>query len=107
MGHPGHGQTWVPRTLYAAEVNTVLHQRLWPRALVTPPLTDADQRSLALQAGEHQQRSDQQVTTSFTHRPMTQDEYRENDYELDEVSDGKTVTSPPVARSTPSRSRSG
>jgi uncharacterized BrkB/YihY/UPF0761 family membrane protein len=80
-------------TLYAAEVNTVLHHHLWPRALVTPPLTEADQRSLALQAGEHQQRSDQQVTTSFTHRPMTQDEYRANGYELDEVSDGKTVTS--------------
>jgi uncharacterized BrkB/YihY/UPF0761 family membrane protein len=86
-------------TLYTAEVNTVLHQHLWPRALVTPPLTDADQRSLALQAGEHQQRSDQQVTTSFTHRPMTQDEYRENGYELDEISDSETVTSPPGGRS--------
>ena len=30
------------RTVYAAEVNVVLARRLWPRALVQPPLTEAD-----------------------------------------------------------------
>lgn len=32
-------------TLYAAEINVVLVRRLWPRALVAPPYTEADQEA--------------------------------------------------------------
>jgi YihY family inner membrane protein len=64
-------------TLYSAEINTVLHDRLWPRGLVHPPLTEADQRSLAYQATENQQRPEQEVVTRFSGRPMTQDEYQD------------------------------
>ncbi len=63
-------------TLYAAEVNPVLRGRLWPRALVQPPLTEADQRSLAAQAGEGQRRPEQVVETHFSEGPMREDEYR-------------------------------
>ncbi|MGW7583045.1 YihY/virulence factor BrkB family protein [Kitasatospora sp. NPDC054768] len=34
-------------TVYAAEVNVVLARRLWPRSLLQPPLTDADQAVLS------------------------------------------------------------
>src|SRR4030095_10178751 len=33
-------------TLFAAEVNVVRKRRLWPRAIVQPPLTEADERAL-------------------------------------------------------------
>jgi YihY family inner membrane protein len=62
-------------TLYSAEVNTVLRHRLWPRGLVHPPLTEADQRSLAFQVTENQQRPEQEVLTRFRDKPMTQEEY--------------------------------
>jgi YihY family inner membrane protein len=75
-------------TLYAAEINTVLHHRLWPRGLVQPPLTDADQRSLAFQVTQNQRRPEQEVITRFKGRPMTQDEYRERGYEGDDAAPG-------------------
>ena len=53
-------------TIYAAELNTVLARRLWPRGMVQPPLTEADQRSLALQATQNQRRPEQEVSVSFT-----------------------------------------
>ena len=37
-------------TLYAAEANVVRVKRLWPRALVTPPLTRADRQARVLEA---------------------------------------------------------
>ena len=40
------------------ELNTVLYHRLWPRSIITPPLTEADQESLALQAIQSQRRPD-------------------------------------------------
>ena len=46
-------------TIYAAELNTVLARRLWPRGMVQPPLTEADQQSLALQATQNQRRPEQ------------------------------------------------
>lgn len=63
-------------TLYAAEVNTVLHHRLWPRAMVQPPLTEADQRSLALQVTQNRRRPEQDVSTSFRAPPMSETELR-------------------------------
>ena len=81
-------------TIYAAELNTVLHRHLWPRGLVQPPLTEADQRSMALQATQNRRRPEQQVVTSFDNRPMSQDEYRRAGYREDEESEGLTVSSP-------------
>ena len=53
-------------TIYAAEVNTVLEHRLWPRSLVQPPLTPADRESLRLQAEEAERRPEEHVAVSFT-----------------------------------------
>ncbi|HUY06826.1 MAG TPA: YihY/virulence factor BrkB family protein [Acidimicrobiales bacterium] len=68
-------------TLYAAEINSVLFHRLWPRGMIQPPLTDADQRSLAFQVTQNQRRLEQEVLTRFRNKPMSQDEYRERDYQ--------------------------
>jgi YihY family inner membrane protein len=55
-------------TVYSAEINVVLARRLWPRALVQPPLTEADRASLALQALQNQRREEQQVHVTFSDR---------------------------------------
>ncbi len=62
-------------SVYAAEVNAVLARRLWPRALVQPPLTEADQRSLTLHAEQTQVRAGQTVTSTFDDPPMSQHDY--------------------------------
>jgi YihY family inner membrane protein len=55
--------------VYAAEANAVLAHRLWPRSLVQPPLTEADRRSLELQALQNQRRAEQRIAVTFTDRP--------------------------------------
>jgi YihY family inner membrane protein len=62
-------------TIYAAETNTVLARHLWPRGMVQPPLTEADQRSMALQATQNQRRPEQKVSVEFSEPPMTQSEW--------------------------------
>jgi YihY family inner membrane protein len=62
-------------TVYAAELNTVIARRLWPRGMVQPPLTEADQRSIGLQAIQSQRRPEQEIVTRVHGRPMSQDEY--------------------------------
>ena len=52
-------------TLYAAEVNTVIHHRLWPRSLVQPPLTAADRRAVELQVLATQRRPEQRISLEF------------------------------------------
>ena len=59
----------VQGTVYAAEVNVVLARRLWPRALIQPPLTEADRASMALQALQNQRRPEQQVEVTYDDRP--------------------------------------
>jgi YihY family inner membrane protein len=59
----------VQGSVYAAEVNVVVARRLWPRAMVQPPLTEADRAAMALQALQNQRRAEQQVEVSFTDRP--------------------------------------
>lgn len=81
-------------SLYGAEINSVLFHRLWPRSMVQPPLTDADQRSLALQATQNQRRPDQVVSTHFLRRPMNQDEYRSRGYREDDTGSGIGRTQP-------------
>jgi len=55
-------------TVYSAEINVVLARRLWPRAIVQPPLTEADRASMALQALQNQRRPEQQVRVTFDDR---------------------------------------
>jgi YihY family inner membrane protein len=56
-------------SVYAAEINVVVVRRLWPRALVQPPLTEADRHSMALQALQNQRREEQQIRVTFSDRP--------------------------------------
>lgn len=62
-------------TVYAAELNTVLDRHLWPRGMVQPPLTEADQRSMALQATQNQRRPEQEVSVGFNTPAMSQSEW--------------------------------
>lgn len=64
-------------SIYAAELNTVLERRLWPRGMVQPPLTEADQRSMAAQATENRRRPEQRVHVGFVEKPRTQREWLE------------------------------
>ena len=52
-------------SLYAAEVNVVIQRRLWPRSIVQPPLTDADEQVLADIARQEERRPEQQVVVDF------------------------------------------
>jgi hypothetical protein len=53
-------------TLYAAEVNVVRARRLWPRSVLQPPLTQADQRSLTDLARQEERRPEQAINVEFT-----------------------------------------
>ena len=52
-------------SLYAAETNVVLARRLWPRSIVQPPLTEADERVLSDIAHEEWRRPEQRVDVGF------------------------------------------
>ena len=52
-------------SLYAAEVNVVLLRRLWPRSIVQPPLTAADEQVLSDIARQGERRPEQQVVVEF------------------------------------------
>jgi YihY family inner membrane protein len=62
-------------TIYAAELNSVIARHLWPRGMVQPPLTRADQQSMALQATQNQRRPEQKVSVGFTEPAMSQGEW--------------------------------
>jgi YihY family inner membrane protein len=64
-------------TVYAAELNVVLARRLWPRAIVQPPLTEADRASMAAQALQNQRRPEQRVEVTFDGYPTTEREVLE------------------------------
>jgi uncharacterized BrkB/YihY/UPF0761 family membrane protein len=57
-------------SLYAAEVNVVRSRRLWPRAIVQPPLTDADQHVLRDIARAEERRPGQHVRVGFEPEPV-------------------------------------
>jgi YihY family inner membrane protein len=48
-------------TLFAAEVNVVRKRQLWPRAIVQPPLTNADERALRSYAEQEERRPEEDV----------------------------------------------
>ncbi|SEK47325.1 Uncharacterized membrane protein, BrkB/YihY/UPF0761 family (not an RNase) [Streptacidiphilus jiangxiensis] len=52
-------------SIYAAEVNVVRMRRLWPRSLLPPPLTRADERVLDAIARQELRRPEQRVGSSF------------------------------------------
>jgi uncharacterized BrkB/YihY/UPF0761 family membrane protein len=53
-------------TLYGAEVNVVRARRLWPRSILQPPLTQADQRALTDLAKQEERRPEQAINVQFT-----------------------------------------
>jgi YihY family inner membrane protein len=59
--------------VYAAEINVVIAYRLWPRSIVSPPLTEADRRSLSLQATANRRRTEQLVEVRWSGPPATPD----------------------------------
>jgi uncharacterized BrkB/YihY/UPF0761 family membrane protein len=61
-------------TIYAAELNTVLMHHLWPRSVIQPPRTEADERSLALQATGNRRRPEKEVESRFRVLPMADEE---------------------------------
>lgn len=52
-------------TLYAAEINVVLHRKLYPRSLFGPPDADADQKTLRAIAKVEERSEEQQVDVEF------------------------------------------
>jgi YihY family inner membrane protein len=54
-------------TLYASEINVVLARRLWPRSILQPPLTGADERVLSAIALQEERRPEQNVDVAFEH----------------------------------------
>jgi uncharacterized BrkB/YihY/UPF0761 family membrane protein len=52
-------------TLYAAELNVVRSRHLWPRSIVQPPLTSADERVLADIARQEERRPEEHVDVDF------------------------------------------
>jgi uncharacterized BrkB/YihY/UPF0761 family membrane protein len=53
-------------TLYGAEVNVVRARRLWPRSILQPPLTQADQRALIDLARQEERRPEEAINVEFT-----------------------------------------
>jgi YihY family inner membrane protein len=76
----------VEGTVYAAEINVVLARRMWPRAIVQPPLTEADRASIALQALQNQRRPEQVIHVTFTDRPAGAPIPSQTPQTVDEVS---------------------
>jgi YihY family inner membrane protein len=56
-------------TLYAAELNVVRTRHLYPRSIVPPPLTPADERVLVDIAREAERRPEQRVAVEFDRGP--------------------------------------
>jgi YihY family inner membrane protein len=52
-------------TLFAAEVNVVKKRRLWPRGIVQPPLTEADERALSDYAKQEERRAEERVDVTI------------------------------------------
>ena len=52
-------------TLYAAEVNVVVARRLWPRSLLGPPSSKADEKTLAALAKVEERHDTEKVDVEF------------------------------------------
>ena len=60
-------------TMFAAEINVVRLQKLWPRSFLTPPLLDADRRALRSSAEVEERVQEQSVEVSFDEPPAAAD----------------------------------
>jgi YihY family inner membrane protein len=89
-------------TVYSAEINVVLARRLWPRALIQPPLTEADRASMTLQARQNQRRPEQHIEVSFTDREPG-GQQAGTDGEPTPIPRTPAEVSPPADVSTPER----
>jgi YihY family inner membrane protein len=63
-------------TLFAAEVNVVRKRRLWPRAIVQPPLTKADERALKDYAEQEERRPEEDVNVRIDRTTSSPDDVR-------------------------------
>jgi membrane protein len=52
-------------TLYAAEINTVVTRRLWPRSLLGPPMVPADEKTLTALAKVEERHEEEQIDVHF------------------------------------------
>src|SRR5438067_67787 len=52
-------------TLYGAEINIVRKERLWPRSLAQPPMSEGDKRTYERAAQVEERRPEEQVRVSF------------------------------------------
>ncbi|MFI9273127.1 YihY/virulence factor BrkB family protein [Kitasatospora sp. NPDC052896] len=59
-------------TVYAAETNAVLARRLWPRALIQPPLTAGDRKVLESIARQEERRPEEHIDVNFDDERPTQ-----------------------------------
>lgn len=82
-------------TVYCAELNPLLAHRLWPRGMVQPPMTKADQELAALQATMNQFRPEVEMEVRVKGRPMSQQEYLADQRELDLGEIGTVKRVPP------------
>jgi acyl transferase domain-containing protein len=57
-------------TLYVAELNVVRANRFWPRSMVQPPLTEADERVLIAIGRQGQRRPEQHLSVRFHRQAM-------------------------------------
>jgi inner membrane protein YhjD len=57
-------------TLYAAELNVVRAKHLWPRRIVQPPLSGADERALSGYAAREERRPEEHVDVTFDRDPV-------------------------------------
>lgn len=56
-------------TMYAAELNVVVRKRLWPRGLVHPPFTDADERALKRLAMVEERHEEETIEATLEQGP--------------------------------------
>lgn len=56
--------------VYAAEVNVVVHRRLWPRSLLAPPTTPEDERALAALAKVEERDRSEEIEVRFDGDPV-------------------------------------
>jgi uncharacterized BrkB/YihY/UPF0761 family membrane protein len=56
-------------TIYAAETNVVVARKLWPRSLIGPPTSPADEETLAALAKVEERSDHEQIEVEFTPPP--------------------------------------
>jgi YihY family inner membrane protein len=60
-------------TLFCAEINVVKVRHLWPRQLIQPPLSEADERVLTAAAKVEERRPEERIDVSFDHSEQESD----------------------------------